>query len=673
MDIRIVDYVNRIQRNRGTSTLGANLVKYEILCITFCCFFLGGCSRYDSALERALVLAKDNRSELERVLAFYDKDSLKLEAAKFLIKNMPGHFSYQGDEIEQYYDAMDSILQIKQSYSTIALADTMENVWRQIATMYNYTPDIEIIKADYLIENIDDAFHQWENGSWSTHVSFQDFCEFILPYKVIELQPLDKWRSYLKKQFSEGLDKLQYCYWYKNSAIWATHCINSNMKDSLKPNLLAYQRPPIHRLSTKLQMPFGVCNDYVEIAAAVLRSEGVPVAIDFTPQWPSAALGHSWNVVLANSGKKIPFSGVESNPGEPHKLDEKMAKVYRKTYAINPEMEELLKSERSVPNTLKSLFIKDVTNEYMVTDDVEIEVNDIACNYAYLAVFNNKFWIPIAFGSVRNHKAVFKDMGRNVLYLPVGYADNSVIPIGAPFVLTSNGKIKKVVPQREHLQEVTLYRKYPLLPHVQNAAHRIVGGKFQASNSASFEDNVTLHEVQDWGVKGVEISLHMLKESYRYWRYYQPDGDHYCNIAEIAFIDRASHKPIVGRIIGTNGYYGNDSNNRKEAVFDGDLLTFFDAPIANDGWVGMDFGHPIAVEKIIYSPRGDGNTICIGDRYELFYWNDNCWTSLGNQVASTTSLHFKNVPTNALYLLRNLSGGAEERIFLYKNGEQEFW
>ena len=49
--------------------------------------------------------------------------------------------------------------------------------------------------------------------------------------------------------------------------------------------------------------------------------------MDFTPQWPFLDLGHSWNVLLANNGKNIPFSGAESNPGEPHKLGEKMAKV----------------------------------------------------------------------------------------------------------------------------------------------------------------------------------------------------------------------------------------------------------------------------------------------------------------------------------------------------------
>ena len=76
-----------------------------ILC--FSCFLscFSSCQRYDSQLEKALILAKENRGELEKALAFYEEDSLKQEAAKFLIKNMPGHYSYREvDGIEKYYD-----------------------------------------------------------------------------------------------------------------------------------------------------------------------------------------------------------------------------------------------------------------------------------------------------------------------------------------------------------------------------------------------------------------------------------------------------------------------------------------------------------------------------------------------------------------------------------------
>ena len=55
-------------------------------------------SQYDKKLEQALERAKENRQELEKVLDHYKKDSTKLAAARFLIENMPYHFTR-----EQYY------------------------------------------------------------------------------------------------------------------------------------------------------------------------------------------------------------------------------------------------------------------------------------------------------------------------------------------------------------------------------------------------------------------------------------------------------------------------------------------------------------------------------------------------------------------------------------------
>ena len=45
-------------------------------------------SQEESMLEYALSQAGDNRKELEYVIKYYEGDSLKREAARFLIRNM---------------------------------------------------------------------------------------------------------------------------------------------------------------------------------------------------------------------------------------------------------------------------------------------------------------------------------------------------------------------------------------------------------------------------------------------------------------------------------------------------------------------------------------------------------------------------------------------------------
>lgn len=49
------------------------------------------------------------------------------------------------------------------------------------------------------------------------------------------------------------------------------------------------------------------------------------------------------------------------------------------------------------------------------------------------------------------------------------------------------------------------------------------------------------------------------------------------------------------------------------------------------------------------------------------------WVSLGKQRANGQNIIFDNVPSGALYWLRNLTKGREERIFTYENGCIVFW
>jgi hypothetical protein len=159
-------------------------------------------------LEDALNCAGHNRPELEKVIEHYSKktcDSLKLKATYFLIENMPGHYSYKNNVILNYYKEIDSILDSKE------IKGIKKNKIEAIAKKYQgqlkeYIEDIKIISADYLIYNIDSAFELW-NKPWTHHLSFEEFCESILPYKCTELQQMDYWRDSLSKKFTTMYDK----------------------------------------------------------------------------------------------------------------------------------------------------------------------------------------------------------------------------------------------------------------------------------------------------------------------------------------------------------------------------------------------------------------------------------------------------------------------------------
>ena len=82
------------------------LVIVSVISTVTICTIVVSCGKKhtNDYLEYALRAAGNNRSELEAVLDHYKDDPEKLAAARFLIENMPGHYSYKSQRINDYYE-----------------------------------------------------------------------------------------------------------------------------------------------------------------------------------------------------------------------------------------------------------------------------------------------------------------------------------------------------------------------------------------------------------------------------------------------------------------------------------------------------------------------------------------------------------------------------------------
>ncbi|MDR2408171.1 MAG: discoidin domain-containing protein, partial [Bacteroidales bacterium] len=337
------------------------------------------------------------------------------------------------------------------------------------------------------------------------------------------------------------------------------------------------------------------------------------------------------------------------------------------------EIKKLNRTEQYVPVTFRNYHIKDVTEEYMTPVDVCLKLKrKTNSQYAYLAVFNNKEWIPVQFGKIKNSKVTFQKMGKGIVYLPAVYGEKGLIPAANPFILNSRGEYQELIPDMQNKQTLILDRKYPVLPGVYKVAKKMLNGKIQASNNPDFNKSVTIHTVKEMGTKYGEIRIDSINEKYQYWRYLSPDSAG-CNIAELYFFPENALDPVYGKVIGTSGSRDNKKEFVKEVTFDNNPLTYNYAPKDSVGWVGMDFGKPVSISRIIYIPRSDGNGVLFGNEYELFYWDKDAWQSLGRKTTSGVRLIYENCPSDALFLLHNHTEGKEERIFTYENGEQKWW
>ena len=138
-------------------------------------------------LEYALRFAENNRGELEKVLDHYYDNPEKQAAARFLIENMPYHYGYESWQQDTIKQILADAVKRKSVYGNDLLIIDKKHLDRWSSYSHYYGEkiyDSKIITADYLIENIDLSFEVWKKYPWNKHLSFDDFCEFILPYRI---------------------------------------------------------------------------------------------------------------------------------------------------------------------------------------------------------------------------------------------------------------------------------------------------------------------------------------------------------------------------------------------------------------------------------------------------------------------------------------------------------
>jgi len=215
-----------------------------------------------------------------------------------------------------------------------------------------------------------------------------------------------------------------------------------------------------------------------------------------------------------------------------------------------------------------------------------------------------------------------------------------------------------------------LKRKYKP-GNVPKKGELLLGGKFQVANKADFSDLLTVYTVNELPeILYNRVNL-TLKKPYRYFRFISAPGLGGGQISEIEIYSTDSVTKLSGKVIGDLHC---DPGWEAKNAFDGDPLTSYQCVWWGKGWVGLDFGKPANIAYFRYLPRNDDNFIKEGEEYELFYWENYQWNSLGKQTGTSKQyLEYTNAPLNALFWLRNLTKGKEERIFTYENGEQVWW
>lgn len=630
-------------------------------------------------LEIALQSAGNSRNELEKVLLYYrenSSDSLKYRAVCFLIVNMPFYSYLSGKQLENYKSYY-SWLKKSKGKSPEQVADSVKKVFGPIGNMVRKRDILEIDSA-YLCHNIEWAFKVWKEQPWGKNISFDMFCEYILPYRIDD-EPLAYWREMYYEKYNSLLDSLRMSNTLdKEDPVVAASYLIERLLDkehiftSVTPTSFGHIGPEY------VQYLSGSCREVTDFCVYLFRALGIPCAIDFIPMSGSGSAGHFWLVTWDKNGEdyKMDFP-------EPLQLVRKSwwyamdmsAKMYRYTFSVNRGVYESMTAygEELYPFWRLPKF-KDVTHGYAQYYKKEMKIPSERIykekrdgKIAYLCLSSRDRWIPVDWTEYDRNNLVFRNLKKSSIMRVATYENGSLHFVTDPFIVDGWTNKSHYYSAGGEKQDVVLYAKSNI--DTENLFRdRMIGGVFEGSNRADFADKDTLFLIQSKPYRLRTVVKSWSDKKYRYLRYVGPENAS-CNVAEIAFYEPNDTIALKGKVLGTPGCSQQDGSHEYTNAFDGKTWTSFDYIEPTGGWTGLDAGKEVQVDRIVYTPRNRDNYIRPGDTFELFYC-DGDWKSASMMIATTDSLVYRNIPKDVLLLLRNHTRGVDERIFVYENGTQ---
>jgi len=376
-----------------------------------------------------LAKAGSNRGEIQRFLdgCAESRDPQKLAAARFLVANMDGHgfarialVGKNGQEIP--YEALDhaNLAAAKKALDAIEATDPSATFTRT-----RFDSDLEHASAAFLRAHLDEAFDAWRTYPWAKSISFDAFCNHILPYRGSN-EPLGEWRKAARARLA-GLCAEQ-------AGESDVRAVGEKIRATVHPwcgfSDIFYLHPTDQSYAEMCERKLGRCEDITNMISFGMRSVATMCASDYTPWWAASDNNHAWEVVLDAEG-----NGRAGLAG-------RAAKVYRKTFAHQPDsLGAIKRDDEVVPKWLSGTHYIDVTAQYQPVSDVTIALSGLGekDRFAYLAVFNGGAWRPIQWGAVQDGRATFAAMGREICYLPMTHRDGVDAPAGAPFIVCRDG------------------------------------------------------------------------------------------------------------------------------------------------------------------------------------------------------------------------------------------
>ncbi|CAD0002251.1 transglutaminase domain-containing protein [Flavobacterium salmonis] len=380
---------------------------------------------------------KINTGDIAKVLEYFQKkgDKEQYDAAVFLTTNILIHYS--SDNVWLNKNGNEVAFKVT-NYRDIEEATKEFNKLKDGVGMIpknTLIKDKEVIKSEFLIRNIEMAFKAWKENPWSKTYDFKTFCEYILPYRSLT-EPMQEWRPEYQMTFnklSSGLSD-------PNDPVELCSKIIGDIKH-FDFVLKRFDPKPLLGPTELLFWREGNCPDLANVVIFAGRSLGVATTFDYTPHYAASSNRHYWNTVIDSKGVHIPFNGNQDLPYVYNAAAKRLGKVFRVTFSEQKGNLTSIIPENEIPDDfLKSKNILDVTSEYVEVSDINYSFSSqVASQVSYLNVFNRGNWRPLDWAKINNKVSLYKNMGRDIVYLPSVFVSGKMVFENYPILLDTKG------------------------------------------------------------------------------------------------------------------------------------------------------------------------------------------------------------------------------------------
>lgn len=606
-------------------------------------------SGYPEGVVQSLRLAGKNRKQWEKVLHHYRQDpsdSLKYRAACFLIDQMKWHVSRIGGEV---------------------------------------VADLQGLTGAFLTRHIDHAFARWQQSTYAGGLSFEQFLEYLLPYRALPDYPVydsgDRIAPFfntLADPVSGGLQELINRYFSIRETL---------RQQGRVPDPTA--SPALHEL---IGLPDNTCIPGSNAACLAFRACGIPAVVEYNHAYRSGIGCHYYGARLDTAGRWERFDPYYGYREGELPLQLPSMNLFRSTFSAQSDSPWFLRHpEEELPAGFSTPCIREVTASLYEVGSVTLPIDpgDIPNRLAYLYAFSpsGSGWVPATWGIIdrRVGEVTFDRVLYDALYFPVYIKGGVSLPFGEPFYLSRDSAgnagvyhYHRPAAQKER-GDLLLHRKYPVKPSLNSIRAALAGTGVQGANRPDFSDAVTLLRIGEAPAPWWQEYPVTTPDSFRYFRICLPaspsvKGAIYglellvdAREADPAFLP-ATDLPVFQP--GENHVATSVPEYRK--LHETDTSGYSGKRALPWPYRGtLKLLCPVSLQAIRLLPIHAGNGVVAGDLYELMYW-DNGWRSAGTRKARHHYLLYRDVPLHTLYWLRNLSSGNEEQPFTWSAGQQHF-